>query len=145
MVEAKVRKQIGWDENKFLKHDVSATSILDKEMEDYLFNNDAKKQFCKQLKNGVSSDSIDKLFNRSPSNNQYTDLKPQGSSGLMMEWIPQKIVGTSTARKPFNEAELEYGNKEKLNFENPLSKSTAAEEMMNNQKIVKALPSAFKE
>ena len=69
MVESRVRKHIGWDENKFLKHDVSATSILEKEMEEYLFKNDARNQYCKQLKSGVSTDSIDKIFNRSPSIN----------------------------------------------------------------------------
>lgn len=89
MVESRIRKQIGFDENKFLKKDVSATSILEKEMEEYLFKNDARNEYCKHLKSQDSNESIEKYFNRSPSLNQYADLKPSGSSGgLIMEWMP---------------------------------------------------------
>ena len=92
-----MRKDIGWDEHKFLKQDVSATSILDKDVEDYLFKNEARKEYFKMLKRGVSNDSISD--SRLATHNLMTDLKKDKDS-IAYEWTPYiDVKGTSTARK----------------------------------------------
>ena len=43
MVENKLRREMGWDQDQFYQHDVSAQKIIEKDIEEYLLKNDAKK------------------------------------------------------------------------------------------------------
>ena len=127
MIENKLRREMGWDQDQFFQHDVSAQNILEKDIEDYLLKNDARKQYMMQLARQESSPSPSKDYEESPAVLKGGPKKP------MLEWMPE----LSGPIAKMNQSKIKDIKSPRSNFASTARTKEVDKTMNKNQSVFK--------